>query len=484
MPLTALITRPEEDARPLAEALAARGVATVIEPLLAIRPLPEAASDLAKDLAGVQALLFTSANGARAFAELSPRRDIGVLAVGDATASAARGLGFTAVESAGGDVQALARLVKQRLKPAGGPLLHAAGSAVAGDLAEILAADGFDLRRRMLYESATATALSPETIAALKQGRIDLVLLFSPRTAVTFAELAQAAAVDASRADRALPLARRGDGGERPRLEEGGGGREARPCLAAGAGGQEARGPRRQAAPTPAAASAAASASSSTASSSGASTSVFPATPFTAASAMESKSAPLGASSPDRSPPSAPGAPIPTLVPLPRRSGGSALLAGLIGAVIAAAAVVAVMRYAPEKMGLAPAGAEARRRRARPGSEAATGRARGANRGPAEAGQRLAESAPDQGDLPAKLATLQQQVAALQQAPRRGCAGRTSGGDHRPAPASGGHRSQARRPRPAAGRRWSRSWPPCRRAAARRGSGADQGPSSIPSARR
>ena len=198
MPLTALITRPEEDARPLAEALAARGVATVIEPLLAIRPLPEAAADLAKDLAGVQALLFTSANGARAFAELSPRRDIGVLAVGDATASAARGLGFTAVESAGGDVQALARLVKQRLKPAGGPLFHAAGSAVAGDLAEILAADGFDLRRRMLYKSATATALSPETIAALKQGRIDLVLLFSPRTAVSFAELARAAAVDAS----------------------------------------------------------------------------------------------------------------------------------------------------------------------------------------------------------------------------------------------------------------------------------------------
>ncbi|HEY8014458.1 MAG TPA: uroporphyrinogen-III synthase, partial [Dongiaceae bacterium] len=173
MPLTALITRPEEDARPLAEALAARGVATVIEPLLAIRPLPEAAAELAKDLAGVQALLFTSANGARAFAELSPRRDIGVLAVGDATASAARGLGFAAVESAGGDVQALARLVKQRLKPAGGPLFHAAGSAVAGDLAEILAADGFDLRRRMLYESVAATALSPETIAALKKGRID-----------------------------------------------------------------------------------------------------------------------------------------------------------------------------------------------------------------------------------------------------------------------------------------------------------------------
>ena len=419
MPLTALITRPEEDARPLAEALAARGVATVIEPLLAIRPLPEAASDLAKDLAGVQALLFTSANGARAFAELSPRRDIGVLAVGDATASAARGLGFAAVESAGGDVQGLAQLVKQRLKPAGGPLLHAAGSAVAGDLAEILAADGFDLRRRMLYESATATALSPETIAALKQGRIDLVLLFSPRTAVTFAELARAAAVGASELTAlclspAVATAVSGLAWKKVEVAE----KPDLPSLLALVDKRLAA--PTSAAPTPGVASAAASASSSTASSFGASTSVFPATPFTAASAMESKSAPLGASIPDRSPPSAPGAPIPTIVPLPRRSGGSALLAGLIGAVIAAAAVVAVMRYAPDKMGLAPAGA----------APAAVAPAPDLKPRLAELAARiealqkqvsaLPKSVPDQGDLPAKLAALQQQVVALQQAPAAG----------------------------------------------------------------
>jgi len=72
-----LITRPEEDAKPLADALAERGIASVIEPLLAIRTLPETAAPLAEDLAGVQAILFTSANGVRAFAELSHRRDIG-----------------------------------------------------------------------------------------------------------------------------------------------------------------------------------------------------------------------------------------------------------------------------------------------------------------------------------------------------------------------------------------------------------------------
>ena len=294
MPLTALITRPEEDARPLAEALAARGVATVIEPLLAIRPLPKAAADLAKDLAGVQALLFTSANGARAFAELSPRRDIGVLAVGDATASAARGLGFTAVESAGGDVQALARLVKQRLKPAGGPLFHAAGSAVAGDLAEILAADGFDLRRRMLYESAAATALSPETIAALKRGRIDLVLLFSPRTAVSFAELARAAAIDAAPLTAlclspAVATAVSGLAWKKVAVAE----KPDLPSLLALVDQVLVDQPQVDGA---AAAATAAGAASSRASSSGASTSVFPATPFTAASTMESNSAPLGAS--------------------------------------------------------------------------------------------------------------------------------------------------------------------------------------------
>src|SRR5476649_320759 len=196
MALTALITRPEEDARPLADALAARGIAVLVEPLLAIATRHAAAGDLAGDLAGVQAILFTSANGVRAFAELSSRRDIGVLAVGDATAAAARAVGFTAVESAGGDVKDLARLARQRLKPETGPLFHAAGSVVAGDLAQLLASDGFTLRRRMLYESQAAQAFSPTARAALAARGIDLVLLFSPRTAATFASLAKSAGID------------------------------------------------------------------------------------------------------------------------------------------------------------------------------------------------------------------------------------------------------------------------------------------------
>src|SRR5882724_1447563 len=195
MTLRALVTRPEEDAAPLAAALAERGIDVTLEPLLAIRPLPDAPIDLA----GVQALLFTSANGVRSFVELAGGRDLAgwrelpVFAVGNATAAAAHSAGFARVESAAGDVNALAKLVAERLDPKAGALFHAAGSAVAGDLAGLLEQAGFMLRREMLYEARPADQLSAATVTNLGNGWFDLVLFFSPRTAATFVALARAA---------------------------------------------------------------------------------------------------------------------------------------------------------------------------------------------------------------------------------------------------------------------------------------------------
>src|SRR5882724_2482864 len=190
-PIQALITRPEEDAATLAEALRQRGVGVAIEPLLSIRTLP----GVAIDLDGVQALLFTSSNGVRAFAELSQRRDLPCFTVGDATAAAARSAGFARVESAGGDVRDLARLVSEKLQPAGGLLFHAAASAVAGDLAAAVEGAGFGLRRAVLYEAKPAEQLADETLRRLADGAIDWVLFFSPRTAQTFVKLIEAAPV-------------------------------------------------------------------------------------------------------------------------------------------------------------------------------------------------------------------------------------------------------------------------------------------------
>lgn len=184
-----LITRPEAEAASLRARLADRGIAADCAPLLEIR----IRRDTALPLDGVSGLLFTSANGVRAFAANATRRDLAVWAVGEASAQAARAAGFGDLHTAGGDVEKLAALVRAQARPQDGALLHVAGSVLAGDLQALLQADGFSVRRAVLYEAAAATALPAETAAAFAAGQYDAVLFFSPRTAATFARLALAA---------------------------------------------------------------------------------------------------------------------------------------------------------------------------------------------------------------------------------------------------------------------------------------------------
>lgn len=104
--MRALVTRPKEDSEGVAHALAQRGLEVMVEPLLDIAPVEGARLDLD----GAQGILVTSANGIRALARLHPGRDLTVWAVGDASARAAREMGFTQIESAGGDVDTLLRI--------------------------------------------------------------------------------------------------------------------------------------------------------------------------------------------------------------------------------------------------------------------------------------------------------------------------------------------------------------------------------------
>ncbi|MGE0254582.1 MAG: uroporphyrinogen-III synthase [Alphaproteobacteria bacterium] len=187
--MRALVTRPAEDAARTAAGLAAHGVDGVLAPLLEIEPV----AGRGVDLAGVRALLVTSANGARALAAATERRDLLVLAVGDASARTAREAGFRAVEAAGGDVDSLAALVRTRLAPHEGALLHVAGRERAGDLVALLAPDGFTVWRAVLYRARPVEALPDAAAVALRDETLDAVLLYSPRTAGTFVRLVCAA---------------------------------------------------------------------------------------------------------------------------------------------------------------------------------------------------------------------------------------------------------------------------------------------------
>ncbi|MBX9635703.1 MAG: uroporphyrinogen-III synthase, partial [Magnetospirillum sp.] len=185
--MTALVTRPREDSEGVARELAARGMDVVIEPLLDIVPV-----DAEMDIHGVQGILATSANGVRALARVLPDRTLPVWAVGDASARTARELGYTHVESAGGDVDTLAALVAARCTPQAGAFLHAAGTVTAGDLSGRLAQAGFSVRRVVLYEAKTAIELSASLTEVLRRQGVQVALFFSPRTAATFATLARA----------------------------------------------------------------------------------------------------------------------------------------------------------------------------------------------------------------------------------------------------------------------------------------------------
>lgn len=208
--MKALVTRPQEDAAPLAQALVERGIAPVIAPMLSIVPIPDGVRRCADALAGAQAILVTSANGARLLATASARRELPVFAVGDASAAAARLAGFRSVMSAEGDVEDLAALAVSRLAPQAGALVHAAGSSVAGDLAGTLGAQGFTVRRVALYDAVPVASLDDGAVAALARGEVSLALFFSPRTARRFVELVapRAELAEACRGVTALALSR------------------------------------------------------------------------------------------------------------------------------------------------------------------------------------------------------------------------------------------------------------------------------------
>jgi len=187
-----LITRPRPEGERLARRLRDRGAEALVEPMLEIRPrvMPRPAID------GLQAILITSANGARALAAATSLRDTPVYAVGGQTAAAAAEAGFKHVHDGGGDVESLAASVKRELQPNAGPILYGCGANRAGDLSGVLGDAGFEVVLVVLYEAVTATALSGACTAALRRSEIDVVLFFSPRSAAAFVSLARQADVE------------------------------------------------------------------------------------------------------------------------------------------------------------------------------------------------------------------------------------------------------------------------------------------------
>ena len=178
-----LVTRAHNDASELIASLEKAGHEVIHQPLLDIvffdhvtlPPVPP------------QAVLITSANGARGLARLAGSENLKsalAITVGPASEKAALDAGFAkTVQSERGDVTGVIEYVQKNLSPQDGPVLYASGVKTRGNLVEQLTASGFEVDHLALYEAQRATTLSPAVLTALQANQLDGVTLFSPRTA-------------------------------------------------------------------------------------------------------------------------------------------------------------------------------------------------------------------------------------------------------------------------------------------------------------
>ncbi len=134
--------------------------------------------------ADTQAVLVASANALPALPVGGPR----LLAVGDATALAAREAGHAKVLSASGDAEALVRLACRVCDPDGGPLLLASGAGQGAGLAAALVAAGFSVRRQDAYVAEPVDELPAAAAAAIAEG-LHAALFLSAEAARAFVRL-------------------------------------------------------------------------------------------------------------------------------------------------------------------------------------------------------------------------------------------------------------------------------------------------------
>ena len=181
-PHTLWITRAQPGADATAERLRRIGLTPVIAPLLVVHRIADATVDLTE----AAAIVFTSANGVDAFADLSPERQLRVFAVGDATAAAARRQRFKSVLSTQGDVPALASALIARRRELRGVIVYPAAAEPSQDLAAALSPAGLTVRQTPVYE--TVAAPPPASLLA-RLPEIDGVLVHSAKAASALAEV-------------------------------------------------------------------------------------------------------------------------------------------------------------------------------------------------------------------------------------------------------------------------------------------------------
>jgi uroporphyrinogen-III synthase len=199
--MAVLVTRPHPDDETTASALRARGFELLRAPMLRFEPV--AFRD--DETTDYDAVLVTSANALRGLApQLSGHRllKLPLFAVGEHTASVARGMGFEKIVAVDGDAARLRDRVLEAVKAKAlkkeSRLLYLAGADISRDLAGELGAHGLSVVTQTTYKMVPVTSLPREVCEAFVANGIEAVLHYSRRSARAFLDAARAAGVEIS----------------------------------------------------------------------------------------------------------------------------------------------------------------------------------------------------------------------------------------------------------------------------------------------
>jgi uroporphyrinogen-III synthase len=175
-----LVTRAADQAEETARRLRERGHVPVIAPLRRVERQIDALDGVAPGT-----IVVTSANALRDVAVPAQWLAAEVIAVGEATALAARQAGFLRVSAAGGDARAAASLLL-----AGGvssePVMFLAGTPRKPDFEAMLERAGQPVRVVEIYRMVEHAALPAAVLDELAEASLDAVLHFSAESAATF----------------------------------------------------------------------------------------------------------------------------------------------------------------------------------------------------------------------------------------------------------------------------------------------------------
>lgn len=179
------LTRPLPDSTSLATELDARGIRSIISPVMRIEMLvPSIPTAHAPT-----ALLLTSRYGVHALSHLPAQwRNLPVYCVGRATAARAQEQHFTNTITGEADALTLMETISAVL-PAHSRLLYLTGDETRVDVVSLLASRNIEVEEHWAYRAHAAVELSSELRTALADQQVDGVTFFSPRSAKLACEL-------------------------------------------------------------------------------------------------------------------------------------------------------------------------------------------------------------------------------------------------------------------------------------------------------